>query len=54
MKKSIFFLSIMALTACNKPQTTGIHLENLDTTAVAQNDFYQYACVLLTRLAKSR
>ena len=44
MKKSIFFLSIMALTACNKPQTTGIHLENLDTTAVAQNDFYQYAC----------
>ena len=44
MKKSIFFLSIMALTACNKPQTTGIHLENLDTTTVAQNDFYQYAC----------
>ena len=44
MKKSIFFLSIMALTACNKPQTTGIHLENLDTTHVAQNDFYQYAC----------
>ena len=44
MKKSIFFLTIMALTACNKPQTTGIHLENLDTTAVAQNDFYQYAC----------
>ena len=44
MKKSIFFLSIMALTACNKPQTTGIHLENLDTTVVAQNDFYQYAC----------
>ena len=45
MNKSIvFFLSLMALTACNKPQTTGIHLENLDTTAVAQNDFYQYAC----------
>ena len=44
MKKSIFFFTIMALTACNKPQTTGIYLENLDTTAVAQNDFYQYAC----------
>ena len=34
----------MALTACTKPQTTGIQLENLDTNAVAQNDFYQYAC----------
>ena len=34
----------MALTACTKQQTTGIHLENLDTTVVAQNDFYQYAC----------
>ena len=45
MNKSIvFFLSFMALTACTKQQTTGIHLENLDTTVVAQNDFYQYAC----------
>lgn len=38
---------VMGMTACNKksaPQTTGIHLENLDTTVVAQNDFYQYAC----------
>ncbi len=43
-KPLVFFLSLMALTACNKPQTTGIHIENLDTTAVAQNDFYQYAC----------
>ena len=34
----------MALTACTKQQTTGIHLENLDTTVVAQNDFYQFAC----------
>ena len=25
-------------------QTTGIPLDNLDTTVVAQNDFYQYAC----------
>lgn len=31
-------------TACTKQQTTGIHPENLDTTAVAQNDFYQFAC----------
>ena len=29
---------------CTKQQTTGIDLSNLDTTAVAQNDFYQYAC----------
>ena len=29
---------------CNNKQTTGIDLTNLDTTAVAQNDFYQYAC----------
>ena len=43
-KPLVFILSLMALTACNKPQTTGIQLENLDTTAVAQNDFYQYAC----------
>ena len=43
-KTFVFFISLMALTACTKPLTTGIHLENLDTTAVAQNDFYQYAC----------
>ena len=43
-KPIVFLLSLMALTACTKQQTTGIHLENLDTTAVAQNDFYQYAC----------
>ena len=36
----------MLTTACtNKPeQTTGIDLANLDTTAVPQNDFYQFAC----------
>jgi len=47
MKKIIFTLAAMMLmtTACtNKQQTTGIPLENLDTTAVPQNDFYQYAC----------
>ena len=47
MKKWIFTLAAMTLmtTACTKKeQTTGIHLENLDTTAVAQNDFYQFAC----------
>ena len=43
-KPLVFFLSLMALTACTKQQTTGIHLDNLDTTVVAQNDFYQYAC----------
>ncbi len=41
-------LLLIALTfmaaSCTKQQTTGIHLENLDTTVVAQNDFYQYAC----------
>ena len=32
-------------TACTtKQQTTGIDLANLDTTAVPQNDFYQFAC----------
>lgn len=29
---------------CKKTQETGIRLDNLDTTAIAQNDFYQYAC----------
>ena len=45
MKKYIFLiaLTIMAI-GCNKKQTTGIDLTNLDTTAVAQNDFYKYAC----------
>ena len=46
MKKLIFTLAAIAcMTACTtKQQTTGIDLANLDTTAVPQNDFYQYAC----------
>ena len=35
---------MLMATACTKQQTTGIDLSNLDTTAVAQNDFYQFAC----------
>ena len=48
MKKLIFTLAAFTLmtTACStkQEQTTGIDLANLDTTVVAQNDFYQYAC----------
>ena len=47
MKKLIFTLAALTLmtTACTtKQQTTGIDLANLDTTAVPQNDFYQFAC----------
>ena len=46
MKKILLSLAAITLmtTACTKQQTTGIRLENLDTTAVAQNDFYQFAC----------
>jgi putative endopeptidase len=47
MKKVLFYsLMVLAMTACHKDskQSTGIDLNNLDTTAVAQNDFYQYAC----------
>ena len=47
MKKILFTLAAVTLmaTACTtKQQTTGIDLSNLDTTAVPQNDFYQYAC----------
>ena len=43
-----YFLTIalitMTMVSCNKPLTTGIKTENLDTTAIPQNDFYQYAC----------
>ncbi|MGN1247043.1 MAG: M13 family metallopeptidase, partial [Paludibacteraceae bacterium] len=46
MKKLVFSLATIALmtTSCTHQQTTGIRPENLDTTAVPQNDFYQFAC----------
>ena len=46
MKKLVFSLATIALmtTSCTHRQTTGIHPENLDTTAVPQNDFYRFAC----------
>lgn len=47
MKKLIFTLAAFTLmtTACTtQRQTTGISLANLDTTAIPQNDFYQFAC----------
>ena len=47
MKKLILLATMAAvMSACssNPKQTTGIPLSNLDTTAVPQNDFYQYAC----------
>ena len=47
MRKILFTLAAFTLmtTACTtQQQTTGIDLANLDTTAVPQNDFYQFAC----------
>lgn len=46
MKKNLLVIvSFCMLTAChNAPQSSGINLADLDTTAVAQNDFYQFAC----------
>ena len=47
MKKLFFTLAAIMLmtTSCTtKQQTTGIDLANLDTTAIPQNDFYQFAC----------
>ena len=46
MNKKYFFLIALTVMAigCGKQQSIGIDLENLDTTVVAQNDFYQYAC----------
>ena len=37
-------LTLMAIGCKKQTQTTGIDPTNLDTTAIAQNDFYQYAC----------
>ena len=41
----LFTMMTMAasLTACNQ-QTTGLKLENMDTTVKPGTDFYQYAC----------
>lgn len=44
MKKTFLFAVAVMMISCSKPLSTGISLENLDTTAVPQNDFYQYAC----------
>ena len=47
MKKlTVPIIALVLMTnACHAPKdTTGINLKNLDTTAVAGNDFYQYAC----------
>ncbi len=40
----LIVLTLMAIGCKKQTQTTGIDPTNLDTTAVAQNDFYQYAC----------
>lgn len=43
--KHLFLIALTLMAAsCKKQQTTGIDLGNLDTTVVAQNDFYQFAC----------
>lgn len=48
MKKTILSIATMAViaTGCQqKPQlTSGINLDNLDTTVRLEDDFYQYAC----------
>ena len=43
---SVIIASLLMTTACNSQkagQSAGIKPENLDTTAVPQNDFYQFA-----------
>ncbi len=46
IKVMIAMTSMSVFMACNHTveQTSGIDLTNLDTTVVAGNDFYQYAC----------
>ena len=45
-KLTVPIIALVLMTnACNAPKdTSGINLKNLDTTVVAGNDFYQYAC----------
>ena len=40
MTKHFFTIALITMTmvSCNKPLTTGINPENLDTTAIPQND----------------
>ena len=50
MKKTLLIIATMAIiaTGCqNAPEkqlTSGVNIDNLDTTARLQDDFYQYAC----------
>jgi putative endopeptidase len=47
MKRLIapFIALVLMTNACHSPkETTGINVKNLDTTAVAGNEFYKYAC----------
>ena len=37
-------MALMTTACSTRQQTTGIDLDNLDTTAIPQNDFYQFAC----------
>ncbi len=44
MKKGLLLLmSAIMMFGCNQPKNAGIRTENIDSTAVPQNDFYQYA-----------
>ena len=48
MSAGLLFIVFVAMTACkgmneNRKQVSGIHLENLDTSAKLGNDFYQFA-----------
>ena len=48
MKKTILSIATMAViaTGCQHkaPLTSGVNIDNFDTTARLEDDFYQYAC----------